>query len=97
MVVICESVINALTCVGYGIPAVALFGTGDEYQYEQLNKLEVRKFVIGLDPDKAGNKGAWKLKKALQGRVVTRLLVPFGKDINDLSYEEFMSLQEKRL
>ena len=64
-VVICESVFNALTCVAYGVPAVALFGTGDAAQAEQLNRLDVRKFVLGLDPDKAGNKGCWKLKKAL--------------------------------
>lgn len=94
-VVICESVFNALTCISYGVPAVALFGTGDTYQYEQLNKLDVRKYVLGLDPDKAGYKGCWKLKKALNKyHMVTKLVIPHGKDINDLSYEEFMSLPE---
>lgn len=93
-VVICESVINALTCVGYGIPAVALFGTGTENQYEQLRQLGVRSFILGLDPDKAGNKGTYKLKKALKGHYMLKLAVPPGKDINDLSYEEFMNLPQ---
>ena len=93
-VVICESVINALTCVGYGIPAVALFGTGTSGQYEQLKHLGVRSFVLGLDPDKAGNKGTYKLKHALKGTYMTKLQVPYGKDINDLSYEEFMNLPQ---
>lgn len=93
-VVICESVFNALTCVRYGRPAVALFGTGAQNQYDELNKLNVRKFVIGLDPDAAGEKGTWKLKKNLRGRMMTKLVLPPGKDINDLSYEEFINLPE---
>lgn len=91
-VVICESVINALTCVAYGVPAVALFGTGNSKQYETLNYLPVKEYIIGLDPDKAGNTGAWKLKKGLSGKMLKRLIVPTGKDINDLTKEEFYSL-----
>lgn len=94
-VVICESVFNALTCAVYGIPALALFGTGAENQYKQLLELPVRHYVIGLDPDDAGTKGSYKLKKYLGNRKqLTKLIVPKGKDINDLSYEEFMSLPE---
>lgn len=93
-VVICESVFNALTCAVYGVPAVALFGTGNEYQYEILNKMDCRSFKIGLDPDSAGNKGAYKLKKHLKGKLLYRLQIPAGKDINDLTYDEFMNLQE---
>lgn len=93
-VIICESVINALTCVAYGRPAVALFGTGSPYQIEQLNKLSVRHYILALDPDKAGEKGTYKLKRGLKGKLLTKLVVPTGKDINDLSYEEFLSLPE---
>lgn len=93
-VVICESVINALTCVGYGVPAVALFGTGTTTQYEQLKHLGVRHFILGLDPDKAGRIGSYKLKKALKDFYVTKLVIPNGKDINDLSYEEFINLPQ---
>lgn len=93
-VVICESVINALTCAAYGINAVALFGTGDEFQYSQLNRLSCRHFILGLDPDKAGAKGSYKLKHALKGKIITKLLLPFNKDINDLSKEEFFNLKE---
>lgn len=88
-VVICESVINALTCVAYGVPAVALFGTGNQQQYEVLKSLPVREYIIGLDPDRAGNAGAWKLKKALNTKIIKRLNVPVGKDINDLTKQEF--------
>lgn len=96
-VIVCESVINALTCVVYGFPAVALFGTGDTWQVEQLNKLNVRKLVLGLDPDKAGAKGIYRLQKAIKGKMLSKLIIPKGKDINDLSYEEFINLPEQRI
>lgn len=93
-VVICESVINALTCAVYGVPALALFGTGDALQYEQLRNLPIRHYILGLDPDRAGNKGTYKLKKILRDRTLTKLIIPPKKDINDLSYDEFKGLQE---
>lgn len=93
--VICESVFNALTCVAYGRPAVALFGTGDKLQYEILNKLPIRRYILGLDPDSAGEKGCKKLIYNLsRTKILTRLLIPAGKDINDLTYDEFINLKE---
>lgn len=90
-VIICESMINALTCWVYGKYAVALNGTGTEYQYNQLKKLNCRKLVLGLDPDNAGRKGAIKLYKNLKDyKLITFLKgIPEGKDINDLTKEEF--------
>jgi DNA primase len=93
-VLICESVFNALTAVAYGRPAVALFGTGDQYQYEVLNKLPVRKYVLALDPDNAGENGIKKLKYAIRGKFLTRLVFPPTRDLNDLQYEEFVNLPE---
>lgn len=94
-VVICESVFNALTCATWNIPALAMFGTGSTPQYEQLLKLPVRHYVIGLDPDDAGDKGSYKLKKYLgKEKELTKLIIPKGKDINDLTYDEFIGLQE---
>lgn len=94
-VVICESMINALTCYVYGKPALALNGTGTEYQIEQLKKLPIRKLILALDPDEAGRKGTYKLRKALQGyKIITEYKIPIGKDVNDLSKEEFENLIE---
>lgn len=94
-IVICESVFNALTCAVYGVPAVALFGTGDSNQYEYLNKMSCKHFILGLDPDNAGNKGCYKLKHALKDKILTKLIIPKGKDINDLTRDEFFSLKEE--
>lgn len=94
-VIICESVINALTCVVYGKPAVALFGTGDEAQYNTLSNLPIRKYILALDPDNAGNKGIYRiLKSRLRNKMLTRLIIPEGKDINDLTKFEFDNLLE---
>lgn len=94
-VIICESILNALTCYVYGKPAVALNGLGTEYQYEQLKRLSVRKFIIALDPDEAGQRATMKLRKALRGsKLVTQYEIPKGKDLNDLNEKEFENLVE---
>lgn len=93
-VVITESCFNCLTSVRYGRPAVALFGTGNPYQIETLKRLGVREFIIGLDPDEAGRRGTEKLKKALNRVAFVWEFegISEGKDINDLTYDEYWNL-----
>lgn len=92
---ICESMINCLTIWGYGKYAIALNGTGSESQLNDLKKLRYRKIILALDPDEAGIKGCHKIYNALKDtKIITRLLIPIGKDINDLTKEEFENLQE---
>ena len=94
-VIICESIFNALTCYVYGKPAVALLGLGTPYQFEQLKKLPCRKFITALDGDNAGRRATVRLKKALgDNKLVTSFIIPDGKDVNDLSFEEFKNLKE---
>lgn len=93
-VIICESMINAITCWVYGKYAVALNGTGTPHQYEQLKTIPCRKFICALDPDEAGERGYQRLKKGLGNKLLTRYVIPTGKDINDLSLDEFNSLEE---
>lgn len=93
-VIICESAINALTCWRYGKPAVALLGTGNSYQIQQLRELGVREFILGFDADEAGHKATEKLKKALRNVAIVWVLsgIPEGQDINDLTEEQFNNL-----
>ena len=94
--IVCESIINALTCWSYGYQAVALLGTGSEYQIEKLKSLPQRKIILALDGDSAGYKGTKKIYKALKDfKIVSILKVPEGKDINDLSKEEFEALYKE--
>lgn len=91
--IICESQINALTCWGYGFPAVALFGTGTKTQYELINKSGVRNIILMLDGDEAGRKGTQKLIENIRKDIiVVDIKMPLNKDVNDLTYDEFMKI-----
>lgn len=96
-VVICESCINALTAIKYGYHAVALLGTGTSYEINQLKELGVQEYVICLDPDDAGRRGAAKLKKALSSTGLVWVVdMPDGKDLNDCTKEEFDAVYANR-
>ena len=90
IVIIAESCFNVLTSYVYGVPAVGLLGTGSTAQLQVLKTLNVGEFVIGTDNDEAGDKGAERIRKALsQVAIIRRMHLPIGKDINDLTKEEF--------
>lgn len=91
---VCESQLNALTLWSYGYPAVALFGTGSGYQYDILNKSHIRSYVLCFDGDDAGDKGIQRFLKHIRKDVFISIIrVPRGKDVNDLSKEEFENLK----
>ena len=58
---ITESFLNCLTCWKYDKPAIAMLGTGNKNQYEILNKLPVREYILAFDPDEAGRKATERL------------------------------------
>lgn len=91
-VIVCESIINALTCYRYGKEAIALFGTGTKSQYDTLNKLGIRSYVLAFDGDDAGRKGCYRFKHNINNSIISEMQLPDGKDINDLSKEEFDDL-----
>ena len=89
-VLVCESCLNALKAIRFGYPAVALLGTGTSYEITQLKRLGVQEFVLCLDGDEAGQKGAEKLKRALRTvALVWTIKMPPDKDVNDCEKEEF--------
>ncbi len=96
-VIITESCFNALTCVVYGYNAVALLGTGNSYQIDQLKRLGVHEYVICTDGDEAGRRAASKLKKSLSSvAIIWTVSMPDGKDVNDLTKEEFEEVYSRR-
>lgn len=94
-VLVCESIIDALTCWVYGEPAIALLGLGTANQLVLLQNLNVRRIVLALDADNEGIKSSLRIKKSLKrsGKIVTELDIPIGKDINNLSKCDFLKLQ----
>jgi DNA primase len=94
-VYVCESQINALTLWTWGYPAIALFGTGSSHQYEILNKCGIRNYVLCFDGDIAGNKGRNRFIEKIRNDVlISYKSIPDGKDVNDLTKEQFEKLEE---
>lgn len=96
-IIICESIINALTARVYGYNAVALMGTGNSYQTTQLRRLGAREFILCFDGDDAGKKASNKWKNNLKDiAMIWTIHMPDGKDLNDCTKEEFDQLYKER-
>lgn len=87
---ITESFLNCLTCWKYDKPSMALIGTGNRKQYEILNKLPVREYILAFDPDEAGRKATERFRKNVHGKIIKELVYQDNRDINDLQ-EEFLN------
>lgn len=87
---ITESFLNCLTCWKYNKPAMAMIGTGNQKQYEILNKLPVREYILAFDPDEAGRKATERFRKNVHGKIIKELVYTDNRDINDLQ-EEFLN------
>lgn len=94
---VCESQINALTLRSWGYPAVALLGTGTDYQYAQLKKSNALKFNLCLDGDDAGRKGTERFIQHFPNKFITVIKIPEGKDVNDLTKEQFENLKKEEI
>jgi DNA primase len=96
-VVICESIIDALTCWVHRVPAVATLGAlPTAKQVELLSQVPVRKYIVGYDNplmDEAGKKGAIRISDSLgKKKLIEYLKYPDGvKDINEMTEEQFQN------
>ena len=97
-VIVCESMLDALTCWVYGKCAVALNGLGNELAIKQLNDLPCRKVILATDKDEAGRQARVKLRKQIKNKIITEYdyssYPAHAKDINDMSFGEFKNLIE---
>lgn len=94
-IIICESMIDALTAWQYGKIAVALNGLGTDLQFQQLNKFPCRKYILATDNDNAGMNARIRIKRNLKHKIITQYIIPKDrKDLNDLEKCEFDSLKE---
>lgn len=94
-VFVCEGPFNVWSLKGWGKEAVGLLGTGTEGQFNELLTINCDGFVLALDPDNAGVKGTYKLGNFLRSRHIKVMvtLIPEGKDINDLTLDEFRQVE----
>lgn len=93
-VYVCESQINALTLWSWGYPAIAMFGTGSDTQYKILNRSGIRVYNLCFDGDDAGIKAIGRFRKNIyKDCFINVVKIPWGKDVNDLTKEEFDKLE----
>lgn len=95
-VIVCESMIDALTAWQYGKLAVALNGLGTEKQFKELRDLPCRKLILATDADEAGMQARYRIRKNVPNKIITEYIdYPDGcKDLNDMSLEQFLNLRE---
>lgn len=93
-VYVAESQINTLVLWSWGYPSIGFFGTGDEFQYNILKRSGIRSYTLCLDGDTAGDKGIARFKANMPEDVlITVKKIPRGRDVADLTKEQFDSLE----
>lgn len=94
-VIICESMLDCLSCWVWGKKALALNGLGSDTQFKQLNNLQCRKLILATDNDTRGLQARKNIRKHIRNRLVTEYIFPNNiKDINDMTKEQFLNLRE---
>ena len=95
-IIICESMLDALTAWVYGKYAVALNGLGTALQFRQLRALPCRKYILATDADRRGMDDREKIKKNVPNKIVTEYVwdLSQAKDLNDMDASMFNSLRE---
>ncbi len=89
-VVVAESQINTLYLRTLGYNSIGLFGTGSYEQLKTLKRSGIRNYILAFDGDEGGRKGAARFKKYIGDDVfITDVIMPPGKDVNDLTKEQF--------
>ena len=93
---VCEGLFDCLKLWSNFKPSVAGFGClFSEKQIKQLKELPVRKLILALDNDKAGREATEKLKRRINNKLITRVVLPNGrKDIGECTEEEIRNLEE---
>ena len=93
-VIVCESMLDALSFWVVGKYAVALNGLGNELQFKQLRELPCRKIILATDMDERGLSARKRIRFNLQNKkIVTEYYFPNGKkDANECTAEELRAL-----
>jgi len=93
-VIVCESMLDALSFWTVHKYAVALNGLGNDVQMKQLEKLPCRMLILCTDMDEAGLSARDKIRKQIRTKIIAEYYLPAGrKDANDCTAEELINLE----
>ena len=94
-VIVCESMLDALSFWTVEKYAVALNGLGNELQMKQLRELPCRELILCTDMDEAGLKARERIRKNIKNKIIAEYILPNGrKDANECTKEELKELKE---
>lgn len=95
-VIVCESMLDALSFWTIGKFACALNGLGNELQFKQLRELPCRKIILATDMDERGLAARKRIRQNMQNtKIITEYIFPKGrKDANECTKDELLNLQE---
>lgn len=90
-IILVESIFNCLSLWGWGYQSIAMIGLGSKEQYDLLNKLPNRTFIICFDGDEAGYKASLRANKMLiKNNYIIKMWQ--GEDVNSITKEDFNKL-----
>ena len=94
--IVCESMLDALSFWTVGKYAVALNGLGNELQFKQLRQLPCRQIILATDMDERGLAARERIRKNLNDtKLIAEYFFPEGrKDANDCTKEELLNLKK---
>ena len=94
-IIVCESMLDALSFWTINKYAVALNGVESELQVKQLVQLPCRKLILATDMDEKGLLARQRLRNKIRNKIITEYMFPQGrKDANECTKEELMNLEE---
>ena len=94
-VIVCESMLDALSFWTVCKYAVALNGLGNELQFKQLRDLPCRELILCTDMDEAGLKARERIRKNVRNKLISEYILPSGrKDANECTKEELLNLEK---
>lgn len=94
--IVCESMLDALSFWTVNKYAVALNGLGNELQFKQLRELPCRKIILATDMDERGLAARKRIRMNMRNtKIITEYMFPRGrKDANECTKEELQNLEE---
>ena len=94
-IIVCESMLDALSFWTVGKYAVALNGLGNDLQFKQLRGLPCRTIILATDMDERGLRSRERIRTNMQNtKIIGEYFFPKGcKDANDCTKEQLKNLQ----
>ena len=93
-IIVCESMLDALSFWTANKYAVALNGLGNELQFKQLRELPCREIILATDMDERGLAARKRIRENIGSRkLIAEYFFPKGrKDANECTKEELQNL-----